>query len=269
MTSTVSQPSAASSDESAVPKKHDANCFVISVSLGCMPRRASICTSCEPATSVRSDGILAMKTAAAWLFAPSKATVVKMIGTPLARQASISRRVARDDRVEVGAERRGGVGEAVDEVDHEQGGPPAEAGGPAEPALAVERRVVHQSPAAAAAASASRTRLSATSPGSSGDQRSGVAGFGGSRPVSARQFASVSSSDGPKSNACASPRSLALAGALGLGRGLVDAAVGGEHDAVVRLRALDRDEPERRRRARRVSAGRSKRSFQPPPPAVR
>ena len=90
----MSQPSAASSDESAVPKKHDANCLVISVSLGCKPRRASTCTSCEPATSVRSDGTLAMKTAAAWLFAPSKATVVKMMGTPFARQASISRRVA-------------------------------------------------------------------------------------------------------------------------------------------------------------------------------
>ena len=157
-----------------MPKKPEANCFVISVSLGCRPRRASISTACEPATSVRSDGILAMKTAAAWLFAPSKATVVKTIGTPLARQASISRRVAATTESRSEPSGEDGIREAVDEVDHEQGGPPAEAGGPAEPALAVEGGVVlHQSPAAAAA-SASRTRSSASSPGSSGDQRSGV-----------------------------------------------------------------------------------------------
>ena len=41
-----------------------------------------------------------------------------------------------DDGVEVGAERRRGVGEGVDEVDHEYGGPPAEAGGATEAAPA-------------------------------------------------------------------------------------------------------------------------------------
>ena len=52
-----------------------------------------------------------------------------------------------------------------------------------------------------------RTRASASSPGSSGDHRSGFAGVGGSSPVSSLQRAIVSSSDAPKSNAGASPRS--------------------------------------------------------------
>ena len=67
----VSHASAVSSEASAVPKKPDANCFTSTVSVGWRPRRASTSTACVPATSVRSDGILAMKTAAAWALAPS------------------------------------------------------------------------------------------------------------------------------------------------------------------------------------------------------
>src|SRR6185503_4442363 len=102
-----------------------------------------------------------------------------------------------DDVLQVADEGRRRVGEAEVDVDHEQGGPLTEARPPVEPL------VLHgfgmPSPA--------RTRASASSPGSSGDQRSGVAGVGGFRPVSASQLASTSSSGGPKSNDSASPRS--------------------------------------------------------------
>ena len=62
-------------------------------------------------------------------------------------------------------------------------------------------------PAHGYTASRSRTRARVSAPSSSGDQRSGFAGVGGSSPVSALQFASASSSGGPKSKARASPRS--------------------------------------------------------------
>ncbi len=55
--------------------------------------------------------------------------------------------------------------------------------------------------------SRSRMRARVTAPSSSGDQRSGFAGVGGSSPVSALQFASASSSGGPKSKVRGSPRS--------------------------------------------------------------
>src|SRR4029078_7052038 len=104
---------------------------------------------------------------------------------------------ARGEHLVEGAEEgRRRVGEADVDVDHEQGGPLTEARPPVEPL------VLHgfgmPSPA--------RTRASASSPGSSGDQRNGAAGTGGFSPVSASQLASASSSGGPKSNENASPR---------------------------------------------------------------
>ena len=51
-----------------------------------------------------------------------------------------------------------------------------------------------------------------TAPSSSGDQRSGFAGVGGSSPVSALQLASASWSDGPKSKSSAGRRTLKLTG---------------------------------------------------------
>ena len=90
-----------------MPKKLDANCFVISVSVGCEAEpRVDLRRHAEPATSVFSDGTLAMKTAAAWLVAPSKATVVKTIGTRLGAAGVDQLPRGRDDGVEVGAERR-------------------------------------------------------------------------------------------------------------------------------------------------------------------
>ena len=98
-----------------------------------------------------------------------------------------------DDVVELADERRGRVGEAAVDVDHDEGGAPAEAGAPVEPRVThlVVRghRPYMPSPA--------RTRASASSPGSSGDQRSGVAVCGGSSPVSSRHRAMTSSSGGP------------------------------------------------------------------------
>jgi hypothetical protein len=61
-------------------------------------------------------------------------------------------------------------------------------------------------PSEISACHAARTRARASSGDSSGDHRSGVAGCGGFRPVSASQFASASAISGPKSNAFASPR---------------------------------------------------------------
>ena len=100
-----------------------------------------------------------------------------------------------DDGVEIAHERRLGVGETAVDVDHDQGGPLPEAG------PAVESRRASRSAsvlyAGAGIPSPSLTRASASSPGSSGDHRSGTAGTGGSRPVSSLQLASNCSRGGP------------------------------------------------------------------------
>ena len=151
------------------------------------------------------------------------------------------RRAARDRRdapVEVTDERRGRIGEAAADVDHEQGRARTEPG----PAV---KAVVPHAFVGSGISSPARTRASASSPGSSGDQRSGVAGTGGSRPVSSLQFASTSSSGGPKSNDSASPRSSRWRARSASVAVLVGAAVVVQDDAVARLRLLARDEPER------------------------
>ena len=61
----------------------------------------------------------------------------------------------------------------------------------------VEGEAAASPPARSHIPSPALTRASASSPASSGDQRSGFAGIGGSRPVSARHCASTSSSGGP------------------------------------------------------------------------
>ena len=100
------------------------------------------------------------------------------------------------------SERRRGIREALLEVNDDQDRPPAKAGGLPKSSrfvkgigvLSMRTHAVTMSPGML---SASRTRRCASSPGSSGDQRSGTAGVGGSRPVSALQFARTSASGGP------------------------------------------------------------------------
>ena len=106
---------------------------------------------------------------------------------------------------------------------------------------------------------------SAASPGSSGDQRSGAAG-GGSSPVSSgtREHFLEGGAEVEGQGLAAF---VALACPFGFGRRLVRAAVVVEHDADP-ARLLARDEPEGDSRTT-ASTGRSSRSFQPPPPAVR
>src|SRR5712691_1184831 len=105
-----------------------------------------------------------------------------------------------DDALQTAGERRLRVREADVDVDHEQRGPQAEPGTPV-------KAVVPHAFVGSGIPSPARTRASASSPGSSGDHRSGLAGTGGARPVSSLQRASASSSEGPKSKGNASPRS--------------------------------------------------------------
>ena len=65
-----------------------------------------------------------MKTARRLPAAASNSTVVKTTGSPASRNAVSSAPISRDHAVQVADERRGGVGEAAVDVDHEQRGTP-------------------------------------------------------------------------------------------------------------------------------------------------
>src|SRR5260221_10950314 len=84
------------------------------------------------------------------------------------------------------------MGEAEAHVDHEKRRTPAGALRPAE--------ACEMDHAGAAMPSPARTRASASSGASRGDQRSGLAGTGGASPLSALHVARNSSSGGPESN---------------------------------------------------------------------
>ena len=92
--------------------------------------------------------------------------------------------------------------------------------------------------AGAAMPSPARTRASASSGASSGDQRSGLAGTGGSSPVSALQFARIVRERRAEVEGRRVAALLTLARPLGVGCRLVDRPVGREHHAVARRREL-------------------------------
>ena len=120
---------------------------------------------------------------------------MKTTGSPAERISAEQALNRNDDLVEVADERRLGVGEAAVDVDRRSG--PASARSPTlpwNPSCLMPRSLLYTG---AGIPSPSLTRASASSPGSSGDHRSGTAGTGGSSPVSSLQLASSCSRGGP------------------------------------------------------------------------